>query len=230
MFSKLLSWWSEPIWWALTPKEKVLKYPNPIYEHRVISGLSVGQLAKLEALLGEGGDLSISFCSSRANNLRMPSDPVDVIAAPPPALGSVPCLQIWSEEDGETQSVPLVSFAKSPRRDKKTGLYTVDIRIVVAIAYAKDLEKYRSGSQPRRELGMYRTSRKVRDAIDDALGLYSDEPNGKFVKMGECAAFKNSEKETQVPPAAETLKRPSLLETLKSHPDKPPALRLGLHP
>ena len=46
-----------------------LKYPNPVYEHRVISGLTIDQLAKLEACLASD---AVMFVTRNANMLYMP--------------------------------------------------------------------------------------------------------------------------------------------------------------
>ena len=93
---------------------------------------------------------------------------------------------IWWEKEGtEANKVPLAKFAKSPKRDAETGLYTVDIVIVIAIAYAEDLHEPDAGTEPAKDLGMYFVDRSVRDAIDTALGLYSNVSNGQFKKLAE---------------------------------------------
>lgn len=236
----MLSCGAKPIWWAIAPREKALKFPNPVYDHRVISGLTADQLAKLEAVLGSA---EMCFRETRWNDLTMPADPKQVTDTPPPELKDVPCLQIWWENAEEDMStVHLVSFAKSPKRDAATGLYTVHLRILLAVAYAKDLEEGRKGWQRKREVGVYFTSRRVRDLIDDVLGLYPGVENGVFVKMGECAAFKDEElAPSPVPPppvsspwAQTRLSRPdrlkNLREQLRSNADQPPGLRTELSP
>lgn len=178
-----------------------LKYPHPVYEHRVISGLTIDQLSKLEACLASD---AVTFTASVEDTLYLPPHQHFSPKAPP-ALSNVPCLMRWWPNLEQTTQIPLVKFAKSPKRDVETGLYTVDIVIVVAIAYAEDLHEPKMGMEAAQELGMYRVDRKVRDAIDIALDLYTDKPNGEFVKMGEQHAIKSVT--TGVPPL--TVKLPS---------------------
>lgn len=192
-----------------------MKFPNPIYEHRIISGLTLDQLARLEALLMSE---AIAFTSSRDCDLTKPGDVLDEGDVPPIMLDGAPCLQIWWERASERTTIPLVCFAKSPKRDVRTGLWTVDLRIVVAIGYAMEVEWKKKGwRSARMEVGMYRTPRKISEAIDDALGLYTNQPNGEFVKVGEQHPVEDMESREAPPPP-----RPS-------DPDKP-GLRTELHP
>lgn len=191
-----------------------MKYPHPIYEHRVISGLTIDQLARLEACLVSD---AVMFTTRYGCSLYMPPH-AHFEPKSPRALAEVPCLMLFWEEENEETKIPLAKFAKNVKRDAETGLYTVDIIIVVAIAYAADLHEPHKGMEPKQELGMYRVDRKVRDAIDIALGLYSDKPDGEFVKMGAQHVIKSAT--VDVPTQTSPVSKKTLLADVVAEAEK----------
>ena len=161
-----------------------MRFPYPTHEFRKICGLTTEQMAALEAQLAEP---EMTFPVAEAE-LYLPGSGnripqwIDRF----PELQAVPVIKIDRRAPPNRTRIPLVLLSKSPKRDGKTGTWTVEIQIAIAICYIDFSEVLEPGhfsmaTSPRPVVGMYQTSVKVRDAIDAVLGIYAPARAGLLV-------------------------------------------------
>jgi hypothetical protein len=146
-----------------------MAYPNSAYEHRVITGITVDQLARLEKFMASDKNL----LAVRPAKVHMPNtmqwrhNELNAVAVldMTVVVKDYPCMRV-------------VTFAKSPKRDAKSELYTVDLFIPVMIACIRGSGE--GGSDC--EVGMYHFGRQYADGVTAALELNSSDGQGSFFK------------------------------------------------